>query len=137
MACPLCTACARCSAVDLPCHPAPTERAPAPVRHLHVPKTGTSFAYTLVAHRCGGVLPPEQLFVYLANVSRRGRQAVQFHHMPFSARTRKHRDLMLAGVYVFFIVFGLVMLAIMLLGAAASGRYRKGDRLERLGSMRY
>ena len=56
MACPLCTACARCSAVDLPCHPAPTERAPAPVRHLHVPKTGTSFAYTLVAHRCGGVL---------------------------------------------------------------------------------
>ena len=75
MACPLCTACARCSAVDLPCHPAPTERAPAPVRHLHVPKTGTSFAYTLVAHRCGGVLPPEQLFAYLANVSRRGRQA--------------------------------------------------------------
>ena len=64
MACPLCTACARCSAVDLPCHPAPTERAPAPVRHLHVPKTGTSFAYTLVAHRCGGVLPPEQLFAW-------------------------------------------------------------------------
>ena len=40
-----------------------------------MPKTGTSFAYTLVAHRCGGVLPPEQLFAYLANVSRRGRQA--------------------------------------------------------------